>query len=65
MRHVPTRAFRKAAPPEHPQKIQEERRRIAERIVQALREAGYSCEPGSRDEASGDLVGSPSASPRQ
>jgi len=37
-------ATRKAAPPELDQKIQEERLRIAERLVQVLREAGYSCE---------------------
>ena len=29
---------------EFDQKIQEERLRIAERLAQALREAGYSCE---------------------
>ena len=38
------RAVRKADPPEIDQVTQEQRHRAAERIVQALREAGYSCE---------------------
>ena len=38
------RAARKTVQVELDQKIHEERLRIAERIVQALREARYSCE---------------------
>jgi hypothetical protein len=39
-------AASKAALLEADHKIQEERRRFAERLVQDLREAGYSCELG-------------------
>ena len=34
-------AAHKSKPPEGSQKLQEERQRIAERLVRALREAGY------------------------
>ena len=37
-------AVRKADPPEIDQVTQEQRHRAAERLVQALRQAGYSCE---------------------
>jgi len=40
------KAASKAALLEADHKIQEERQRIAEEIVRALREAGYSCELG-------------------
>jgi len=37
-------AARKAAPLELTQEVQNERRRIAEHLIQVLREAGYGCE---------------------
>jgi hypothetical protein len=44
MGRIRKRAARKAAPPEVDQKIQEEeRQRIAERLVRALRKVGYLC----------------------
>jgi hypothetical protein len=46
MRRIRKGAARKAAPLELDQKIQEERLHIAKRLVQVLREAGYSCELG-------------------
>jgi hypothetical protein len=44
MGHIRTHAARQAAPPKRDQKIQEKRLRIAQSIVRALREAGYTSE---------------------
>ena len=41
----------KADPPEVDPKIEEERQRIAENIVRALREAGYECSLGDDNTA--------------
>ena len=46
MGYIRKSATGKADPPELDQKIQEERQRIAEDIVRALREAGYECSLG-------------------
>ena len=43
MARIRKTATSKAKPPELDPKIEEERQRIAENIVRALREAGYEC----------------------
>ena len=43
MGHIRKTVAHKADPPELDPKIEEERQRIAQDIVRALREAGYEC----------------------
>ena len=51
MARIRKTATRKADPPELDPKIEEERQRIAENIVRALREAGYECSLGDDNTA--------------
>jgi hypothetical protein len=51
MARIRKTATSKAKPPELDPKIEEERQRIAENIVRALREAGYECSLGDDNTA--------------